>query len=300
MKLTIVVPVYKVEAVLERCLTSIVGQMFADFELIIVDDGSPDRSPEMCDEWARRDSRIRVIHQPNGGLSCARNTGIEYAKGEYITFVDSDDLLATDTYEQVMPLMEGNDIVEFPVCWHYGAKNQKKLTFGDKVYTDMQAYWLDGQAYEHTFAWNKIYRRELFADVRFPVGKVFEDAATLPLLLKKANKVATTTKGCYYYCANPNGITAKATGEHLQMLLESHLKMICHTCDARYYMHVLNIQMDVSELMKTDPQLPYRSISPFSSKLSLKLRLKAIALNMLGIKRLCKLNHTIHKIQGSR
>ena len=300
MKLSIIIPVYRVEVTLERCLQSIVGQTFRDFEAILVDDGSPDNCPKLCDEWAERDGRIRVVHKQNGGLSDARNAGINAAKGEYLTFVDSDDFLSTDTYEQVMPLTAENDIVEFPVYWHYGAEDQRVLSFGSIVYEDMRDYWLNGFAYEHTYAWNKIYRRELFEDVRFPVGKVFEDVATLPLLLKRARRVATTAQGLYYYCTNPQGITAQATGRELTMLLESHLPILQQYCDERYYMHVLNIQMDVCETTAAKPMLPVYPVNPFSQKLSTTLRLKALMLKLLGIKGICRLNQLIHQTVGRR
>ena len=110
MKLSVVIPVYRVEATLDRCVESVVGQSFDDIEVILVDDGSPDGCPARCDEWARRDERITVIHKPNGGLSDARNAGIERASGEFITFVDSDDFLDRRTYELVMPLAQQADI----------------------------------------------------------------------------------------------------------------------------------------------------------------------------------------------
>ena len=112
MKLSVVVPVYKVESTLNRCVESIVGQTFKDLEVILVDDGSPDRCPELCDEWACRDSRIRVLHKSNGGLSDARNTGIGMAHGELIAFADSDDYVQTDSFQQAVALADDNDIVE--------------------------------------------------------------------------------------------------------------------------------------------------------------------------------------------
>jgi len=306
MKLSIIIPVYRVEKSLERCLESIVRQSFQDFEMILVDDGSPDRCPQICDEWAGRDPRIKVIHKANGGLSDARNAGIERAQGEYLTFVDSDDYLDTDTYERVMPLMEQNDIVEFPVYWHYGAADQHILEFGETTYQCMEDYWLRGMAYEHTYAWNKIYRRTLFEEVRFPKGQVFEDVATLPLLLEKARRVTTCRQGLYYYTYNAEGITAKATGRELTMLLESHLPYIrryaANPDDAfdRYYMHVLNIQLDVCETTGCEPRIPNIFICSLGKHLNPLERLKSIALNILGINRLCKINKFIHQTIGRR
>lgn len=292
MKLSIVVPVYRVEATLERCLKSIVGQTYQDFEVILVDDGSPDNCPQICDEWTSRDSRISVIHQQNGGLSAARNAGIGQARGEFITFVDSDDYLAPDTYGRVMPLTSQADIVEFPLYRHYGSHEQTLIAFADWTYTDMRAYWLEAAAYAHCYAWNKIYRRSLFQDVRFPVGRVFEDVATLPLLLQKARRVITTSQGLYYYCVNEAGITRQARGSELSQLLESHLAVIGQWCDDPYYMHVLNIQLDVARLTGQQPRLPLRRVNPLSRRLTFKQKVKAIILNLIGIKAICKIQRT--------
>lgn len=298
MKLTIVVPVYRVEDQLDRCLTSIVGQRFTDFELILVDDGSPDRCPQMCDAWAERDERISVIHRRNGGLSAARNTGIEAARGEFITFVDSDDFIAADTYDGVMPIAEQHDITEYPLCWHYGSPGQQRRSFGTRVYSDMQDYWLTAKAYEHAYAWNKVFRRNLFVRTRFPEGRVFEDVAILPLLLRQARSVATIETGCYYYCCNADGITARATGRELTMLLESHLQVMDHWCDDNYYLHVLNIQTDVCEAEGCEPRLKRRFVNPLAHRLTTTQRLKAIVANTLGIKRLCRLNIIWHRLKS--
>ena len=292
MKLSIVIPVYHVEATLDRCMESVVSQDFDDFEVVLVDDGSTDRCPLMCDEWARRDRRISVIHKQNGGLSDARNAGIEQARGQYITFIDSDDYISPGTLKAVMDRMDGNDILEYPLCRFCDTKEQSLLTFGEKVYTNADDYWLTTKAYQHTYACNKIYRRSLFDDVRYPVGRVFEDAYTLPLLLRRASVIATTGEGCYYYCLNSQGITATAQGQELRQLLEAHLEGAM-PMDDEYYMRLLNIQMDVCRLTGEKPRLPSRHITAVSG---FKNRLKSIALNKLGINALCNINKVIHRI----
>lgn len=302
MKLSIVVPVYRVEDTLDRCMESIVGQTFTDWEVILVDDGSPDACPRLCDDWAQRDHRIRVIHKQNGGLSDARNAGIDVAKGEWITFVDSDDFLDKDTYRQVMPLAMKYDIVEFPVFCFYGSFRQSLLTFSPNAYSDSGIYWLETQAYQHTYAWNKIYRRTLFDEgVRFPVGKVFEDTYTYPKLLQKAKSVYTTDKGLYYYCHNDSGITATAKGEDLEVMLSAHIDTMKQWCDDLFYMRVLNIQMDVFEQTGRTPILPHRNVSVCSSsQLPFRLKIKAVALRLFGIKGICKLNKTLHRWRTPR
>ena len=307
MKLSIIIPVYRVEDTLNRCVESVLRQGLEDYELILVDDGSPDNCPRMCDEWALHDKRIRVIHKDNGGLSDARNAGIDIAQGDYLTFVDSDDYLADNTFAPLMQMLTEHqdiDILEYPVFVFYGSAKQYLLGFDEmKTYHDMEAYWYEGQAYLHSYACNKIYRKELFRSIRYPVGIVFEDAHTLPRLLKKTHVVATVNSGIYYYCTNQKSITATADGETLNMLLQPHAEIIgnSHRTDKafqQYYLHVLNIQMDVFELTGKEPVLSSVTLTP--AYFSGIPKLKAIAFNMLGIRRLCKLNKVIHKVWRNR
>lgn len=277
---------------MQRCIESIVEQTFSDFELLLIDDGSTDSSPAICDKWAAADPRIVAVHRKNGGLSAARNTGLDMARGEYLTFVDSDDYLDTSTLLEVMSRMDDSDLTEYPIWRHYGSGRQSLLTFEEKVYTDMNQYWTNTQAYSHTYACNKVYRRELFREVRYPAGHVFEDFYTLPQLLRRCQRLRTTSKGLYYYCWNQQGITASATGKHLRQLLEAHL-MAGMPMDDRYYLHLLNIQMDVYEMTGDKPLLDYRCLKPVGS---IKEKAKAIALNILGIKGICILNKIIHRI----
>lgn len=293
MKLSIVIPVYRVESTIDRCVQSVVSQTFCDFEVILVDDGSPDRSPTLCDLWAQRDGRITVVHQPNGGLSAARNAGIERARGEYITFIDSDDYIADDTLQQVMDVADGNDLTEYPVWQYYGAPHQSVLMLDDRVYDNADDYWLQAQAYCHCYAPNKVFRRSLFQTVRFPTGRLFEDVYTLPLLLRQARRIATTTKGLYYYCWNGHSITATAEGYALRQLLDAHLTALM-PIDDRYYYYLLNIQIDVCEQTGDEPRLPVRRLQRVGS---VKQKLKTIALNILGINGLCKVSKLLHKVR---
>lgn len=283
MILSVIIPVYRVEDTLNRCVESVLRQNVSDMEVILVDDGSTDSCPQMCDEWADKDCRIRVIHKANGGLSDARNAGLDVAKGELITFVDSDDYLADDTYQPLLPLMSDCDILEFSIA--------NKLTLHDRTYHDIGEYWLRERVYMHTYACNKIFRRHLFDHIRFPKGKVFEDAYTLPLLLKLSKTVRTTSKGFYHYSVNPNGITAKANGQQLAQLLEAHLSNDM-PIDDEYYMHLVNIQIDVCEQTRGPVTLPLRQVK--TAALSNRVKIKAIALNLLGIKILCRISKTTH------
>ena len=226
MKLSIIIPIYNVEDTLRRCLESVLGQMDDRMEVIIVDDGSTDTSGQIAEQMTAGRTDCRLIRQANKGLSAARNAGIEAATGEYITFTDSDDFVARGTYTALLAVLEEHpayDILEYPVMEHYGhPTKQHLLTFPDAVVGSIRDYWLCG-GHLHTYACNKLYRRELFADIHFPEGKAFEDAYTYPFLLQRAKVVATTSVGRYYYCHNDRGITAQAGGKELTDLLEAHL-----------------------------------------------------------------------------
>ncbi len=307
MKLSIIIPVYRVEDTLDRCVGNVLKQDYDDMEIILVDDGSPDNCPQKCDDWAGKDSRIRVIHKANGGLSDARNAALDIAQGNYITFVDSDDFISPSTYGPLMNTLSRRpdiDILEYPVIVNYRSPKQHKLDFTEEIiYDNIYNYWYKGQAYLHSYACNKIYRASLFEEIRYPKGIVFEDIHTLPQLLRKAKTVMTTGKGLYYYCQNPSGITATADGNALRMLLQPHVEIIkaSNLRDRRfqtYYLHVLNIQMDVYEQAGDDPILPQIRLN--QQYFNGKQKLKAVALNILGIKRLCITNKILHKFWRSR
>ena len=307
MKLSIIIPVYRVEDTLDRCVESVLKQDYDDMEIILVDDGSPDNCPQKCDDWSRKDSRIRVIHKANGGLSDARNAGLDIAQGDYISFVDSDDFISLSTYGPLMNTLSRRpeiDILEYPVIVNFRSPKQHKLDFTEEtVYDNISDYWYKGQAYLHSYACNKIYRSSLFEEIRYPKGIVFEDIHTLPKLLKRANTIMTSGKGLYYYSQNPSGITATADGNALRMLLQPHVEIIKDsklrdTLFQTYYLHVLNIQMDVYEQTSDDPILPQIHLNP--QYFNGKQQFKAVALNILGIKRLCITNKILHKIWRSR
>ena len=210
--ITIVVPVYKVEEYLNRCVDSILNQTYTDFELLLVDDGSPDNCGKICDEYAEKDSRIFVIHQKNGGLSDARNTGInwfyEQNRSDYITFVDSDDWLHPDYLKILLNGITENS-VKISVC------NYKRVTaetphenYENIVYelTSPENF-LVNHFWQYNYAWGKLYHKSIFDDVRYPIGKNFEDTFTTYKTLHKCKKIAYTELQLYYYLRNEQGIT---------------------------------------------------------------------------------------------
>lgn len=294
--LSVIIPVFKTEATLERCLLSVLRQQ-VDLEVILVDDGSPDNCPHLCDAWARRDPRVRTFHQPNRGLSAARNAGIDQARGEYLTFVDSDDHLSSGTYKPLMKILAFHpefDILEFGVVKFEGSVERQDIILADHVYHDRLEYWLRARAYEHSYAWNKIYRRWIFDKVRFPEGRVFEDIQTLPSLVRLAQCVATVSTGCYHYTLNEKGITRQAGATEVKQLLEAHIPLLSemlsgdtHRLDvdyglSRYYLMVLNIQITYMQLSGDAPQIPHYSFR-IPPDLPLRTRLKDSFIRLLGL-----------------
>lgn len=207
--ISVIVPIYKVENYLRQCIDSILRQTHKNLEIILVDDGSPDGCPAICDEYEKKDDRIKVIHKENGGLSDARNAGLEIATGEYIGFVDSDDWIMPDMYEYLLQGILGYQS-EISYCGWVNAHEiwmdyQNEQT--DKVYTRETA--LNELFFDRlkNFAWNKLYKAELWREVRFPVGRNFEDILTTYKLFEQAKRITILKEPKYYYRIRANGIT---------------------------------------------------------------------------------------------
>lgn len=222
MLLSVIIPVYCVEHTLDVCIQSVLSQDVMDMEVILIDDGSPDYCPTLCDAWAAKDERIKVIHQENGGLSDARNRGIDNACGQYITFVDSDDTLAKDTLRPLLEWMQNNseaDILEYNV--RHEDSNRLPLCLENKTYPSAKDYWQETKAWNHAYAWNKIYRKTLFNNVRFKKRRLFEDILILPQLLKHQPTISTTDKGWYQYAENQAGISKQVNVSTLWQLCKA-------------------------------------------------------------------------------
>lgn len=212
-KLSIIVPIYNVEKYINKCIDSILAQTFTDFELILVDDGTLDNCGKICDEYAKADSRIKVIHKKNGGLSSARNAGIDIAQGEYIGFVDSDDLIKDDMYDLLYKaILKYNADISICNFIKFDEDSQfifkKEMDEGMEVWTNIEALEKlntdnDGKI---VVAWNKLYKKELWNDIRFPKGKIHEDAFTMHKILFAANKVVNTNKYLYGYLQRNSSI----------------------------------------------------------------------------------------------
>ena len=225
-QVSIIVPVYQVETYLRQCIDSILAQTFTDFELILVDDGSKDKSGEICEEYAGKDGRVRVIHKENGGLSDARNAGLEQAAGEYFMFVDSDDYIAPTMIERLYNSIqsESADIAACNFCYVFDKKEKKDFS------TAMEAEVLQGSEIFYyrkndrsygfwTVAWNKLYKSETFRNVRFRFGKYHEDEFWANDIYQLEIRVATIPECLYYYRQRDNSIMGKESiGRNLDIL----------------------------------------------------------------------------------
>lgn len=202
--ISIIVPIYKVERYLERCIQSIVNQTYNNLEIILVDDGSPDSCPTICDKWANKDSRIKVIHKQNGGLSDARNAGMAIATGDYVGFVDSDDWIAQDMYLNLYKAMQ-TDHSDIAACavemvWDNGSPNRP---FYAPVNCTLAANELQSALLEEKFlkhpVWYKLYRFDIICDIPFEVGKVHEDVFWTYQAIENAKKISFIDYVGYYY-----------------------------------------------------------------------------------------------------
>lgn len=217
---SIIIPVYKVESYLHRCVDSVLAQTYRNIEIILIDDGSPDNCPTICDQYAAKDNRVKVIHKPNGGLSDARNAGIDIASGSWISFIDSDDWVEADMYESLVKAanMANADISAGGVNDEIsigGVTKVLKTTFHGKEHIDilsntdaMKRYFCTSWA-----AWGKIYRREVFDNISFPAGEINEDEAIVLYLLERCTKVLYTNKVFYHYVHRPDSITTSDFSE---------------------------------------------------------------------------------------
>ena len=212
-KLSIVVPVYKVEKYLAECLDSILASAFSDFEILLVDDGSPDSCPAICDEYANKDDRIKVVHKKNGGLSSARNAGLDIATGDYIGFVDSDDRILPEMYEHMIDTLEKED-ADIVCCGmrllqdDRAGKPFKAWPKEKQTFLGTDCLWLllssDGCG---DFYMNKLFRRKFFESFRLPEGKVFEDIYSMHLVFEKSKKTVFLPEGLYEYRLLPNSLS---------------------------------------------------------------------------------------------
>lgn len=235
MKLSIIIPVYNVEAFLPQAIESVLAQTYRDFELILVVDGGTDSSGDICDGYAAQDNRVRVIHQKNAGVSAARNAGVAAARGAYIGFTDSDDIIETDMFQRLMELAErySADVVQ---CEHdrsnhlNGNPRSEEVEVMDGEAFVRRIFTKSGGRYTNQVAlWSKIYRRELFKGIVFPLGRTYEDEQETYKLCLKAKTLVETPDILYHYIKRENSII---TGISAKKMLDKQAALL----DRLYYL----------------------------------------------------------------
>ena len=206
--ISVVIPIYNMEKYLKKCVDSVLNQTYVNMEILLIDDGSTDNSPKICDEYLNTDKRIQVFHKSNGGLSDAKNFGIKKSKGKYITFVDSDDWIERDMYKEMLLKMKKND-ADISICGRFiDYENGKSIKWYNS--NEMQMNKEESLIYLNSFynfdmaSWDKIYKRELFDGIEFPFGKKCEDAYTTYLLFAKSDKIIYVPE-CFYHYFQRNG-----------------------------------------------------------------------------------------------
>ena len=269
--ISVIVPSYNVAPYLERCVNSLVRQTYAELEIILVDDGSTDDTGKLCEKLSKSDSRIKVIHKENGGLSDARNAGIDIAKGEFYSFIDGDDFIELDTYEAMIAEMKDPEVsIVAGGFFVTDIKGNTSISMSPKRehFTKEEAFMdLFGKSYISQSSCNKLFRSSLFDNIRYKKGILNEDMEILPRLLDVGGHVVLLDKAVYHYIKKPGSITS-----------------------ADYSMErykAIDIERDIYRLCKTK----YPKLKPYASYYELK-SLYEMLLNLMG----CK-NHKDFKIQ---
>lgn len=228
---SIIVPIYKVEPYLRRCLDSIVNQTYTNLEIILVDDGSPDGCPQICDEYAAKDKRIVVIHKENGGLSDARNAGLDICKGEYVSFVDSDDWVHKKYIEELIKIAIKKN-ADITIGNHFLAHEgyiDKAAPFKSSTYSKKEAIKkiITQQTLPWGASWGKIYKKRIFCKYKFPIGKIHEDDYTSYKFVYEAKKILCINQYLYYYFQRDNSISKADTTYDFTDVMEEQFTFLC-------------------------------------------------------------------------
>lgn len=211
--ISVVVPVYNVEKYLDQCVVSIINQQYRDLDIILIDDGSTDSSSQKCDEWQKKDSRIRVFHKENGGLASARNYGLENVKGEYISFVDSDDYISNSMFSSMMNLMNSENNIDIVCC-------SGQRFYGEQLFEKCFEYYDTGTFLDSDIVVKRIlkdeigsqvvkglYKKKCWSSVRFPLNRLYEDIPVTFLAFSVAKKIAFIREPYYFYRENRESIS---------------------------------------------------------------------------------------------
>ncbi len=302
--ISVIIPIYKVEKYLDRCVGSIVNQTYKNLEIILVNDGSPDNCPKMCDSWAEKDNRIKVVHKENGGLSDARNAGMPLACGEYISFVDSDDWLEKNAIELMYDAIDRNDcdVCSFGVKMVWDNGEQKALTKShNEIVFDNTEKILQGFLSSNIIqtVWNKLYKKSVIDGFEFPVGKLYEDEFWSWKVMANSNRLVCIDDYLYNYYQNDSSImhggakykplyVAEAGNEKVGYISEHFPQLRDLACEKYLYSCMFLAQRSLILLPKTEAKRVINKIKeyikgklPSNNYLNLyglkkKLRIKSI------------------------
>ncbi len=309
--ISVVVPIYRVEKYINRCINSIQEQEYKNLQIILVDDGSPDKCPAICDDYAQQDRRITVIHKSNGGLSDARNTGIEASKGEYIAFVDSDDYVdkkyishlyrLIKKYSADISVCKYSKVLEGSHKYRMNPETNETLLTNIEAMKDLFTY----KEYSPVQAWNKLYKASIFFDnmIRYPKGKIHEDTITTFKLFHCATKIVYSDQRLYYYLIRPDSITGRRQSivdwytkkdfiNEMNLIIREHNLPLNKEINAYYLMvnlHYIGLLSNTGNINRTDwDELKASVVSEFpkcliSKRLSLRKKV-AIIVVCLGWK----------------
>ena len=241
-KVSIIIPVYNVQAYIERCLKSVTNQTYMNLEIILIDDGSTDESGKICDEYAKKDKRIKCFHKQNGGLSSARNYAIKYITGNYVMYIDSDDWIKNNTIEVLVNLLEGNDfdIIEFG--YQYVDENEKnigKIEFHSSIINktdEILKEFFYGRSITEV-VWNKIYKAKLIKKIKFVEGRKYEDYMYTPEVLSQCNNIKIINDIFYYYLQRAGSIVNSNFNNDIfdKIYAGEYVEEFCKNNQEKYY-----------------------------------------------------------------
>ena len=270
-KICVIVPVYNVESYIHRCVKSILNQSYKDFELILVDDGSPDNCPAICDEYAQKDNRVVVIHQKNGGLSAARNAGIDWAfansNSEWLTFIDSDDWIHPEFLQSLInaALSFHTQVAVSGLCYPDSDQVSFDMPAAPVLHAPEELYCLNNHA--SVSSWCKLYRKELFNTIRYPVGKLHEDMYTTYRILFPCDRIAYIETPMYCYFQSPASITRSTWSPKRLDAIEAHEEAITFFQENGYkrplnlqlIMYIRSLASNVWEIRQSDHSHEYQN-----------------------------------------
>lgn len=292
-EISIIVPVYNVEKYLENCIESILNQTFKNYEVILVNDGSTDKSGEICDKYEKIDSRIKVIHKDNGGLSSARNVGLDIACGKYIGFVDSDDSIHPRMYEILYDLIKKHK-VDISCCNYkntYSICNKYNTDIESTEVIEMNNIQAINNLYDKEIgvrlvvAWNKLYSKHLFDDIRYEVGRIHEDEFIAHRILYKCEKIVYTNKELYYYLQREGSIMSQisykrrvdsllAQSDRMRFLREVGLMNMCNSISRMYEYNFFTLYRQIDKNTNSETELLNELRKDFIYSLNTLFRLK--------------------------